>query len=1058
MKNICYSTYKCVIKISTAIFLLLYFIQPAFNQDSIVVEGKIMGIKNAPIAEVSVSIEGLAIDPAITDEEGKFEIKTPSADVWLIIDPIRKYKGKRIFLNNRENIVVHLAEMDVKSGFDDVPFVETAQNRRDILTSFTDIDLRRVEENDFISIDQSFQGIVPGMLTINRSGMPGCGAVSFLRGVSSMNSSNAPLIIVDGMPFENPGLFMTSIEGNFYNPLTSIEPYDISSVTILKDPIATSIYGTRASNGVILIETLDASATQTTINVSYRTGFNLTPDRLIPQLNANQYKTLANEILSSSPMKIENFQDDFPGLYISKEDDEYPRYMHNTNWQDLIFSNAIINDVYMSIKGGSEIATYGLSVGFYDHDGIIENTRYNRYNVGFVSDLNVFDWLKMKLNATLTSSNSYLRESSLSPQTSPILTSLFKPPILSPYKYDDTGQPLTILDDIDELGTSNPLAVVDNFIGENTNYRFISSIKGKADISDRLNFNTMLGINFSTMKEFVFMPNLGMEAYYNGEAHNVSQATNNHLFSFYTDNYLNFSDQFNTYHDINTTVGLRIQTNTYESDFGEALNLPENDQYTSLQSGQNELKNISGQNETWNWMSLYHQIKYKYKDKYLLNTGLSADFSTRTGLQAETAFRIGDYPFGLFYSIGGGWRISEERFLRNANWLENLMLRTSYGITGNDDIGNYNALNYYVLSLYRETSGLIPGGIANTSLKYEQINQLNLGLDLSIKGDKTRISIDYFVQTTEDMFIYMPLESYIGYDFKPENNGVVKNKGFELSLFHRIIDGERFKWDLHSTFTTVSNTVNDLNGIELVTSFDGGQFVTREGEPIMSFYGYNFEGVFADYAEAELAGLVNSKGRHFGAGDAKYTDFSGPNGKPDSVINEYDRVNLGSPTPKFFGSITQSFKYKRWSLSMLFQFVYGNNVFNYTRYLDERMVDLSNQSANTLTRWQYDGDETNVPRALWNDPIGNSDFSSRWIEDGSYARLKTLTLRYSIPEKFIVFKNANFFLTANNVMTLSNYLGYDPEFSYSSRPMQQGIDYSQMPQSRQFIIGVKLGL
>jgi TonB-linked SusC/RagA family outer membrane protein len=1045
-------------KYNLLFIILCIALQSISGQDSLVVTGKIFAGREVPLKDVSVSVEGRDVTPVLTDEDGVFTITVPSGNEWLILNPVGIYKGKRVFLNNRQTVVISLAEEEMKSGYDDVDLISHLENRRDIISSFTDIDLNRIRQKNIVSIDQAFQGTVPGMFTTSHSGMPGQGTVSFLRGIKSMNTSNAPLFIVDGMPIENPGLFESSIDGNSFNPLSTIDPSDISSVTILKDPIFTSLYGMKGSDGVILIQTLQPKSTQTSINFSLQSGFNFSPDNLIPQLNNEQYKSLVNEILTSSPLREETFKEKYPGLYVTEYDAEYARYMHNTIWQNLIFTNSMFYNAYLSISGGSEISTHGLSVGYHNQKGIFDNTGMNRFNVRFVSNLNVFSWFKINVLASLTNTNSSLKESALSPETSPIMTALSKPPILNPYAYDDEGQKLTILDEVDELGTSNPLAVVKNFTGDNKNYRFISSIKGQADISNTMKWNTLVGINFNTLKEYVFMPNKGMETYYFGEADNVSRSANNQIFSFYNDNYLSFKQQYNSIHGLNTSLGFRIHTNNFQADLGEAKNLPKNDQYSNLQSGQSDFRRITGDNGIWNWFSVYNHISYKFKDKYILNSGLSADFSTRTGKDAETAFNLFGLPFGLFYSIGAGWRISDEFFLNHLQGLENLLLRVSYGATGNDDIGNYNALNYYTQVRYRETSGLIPGPVTNTTLKYEKVRHLNLGLDLSLWGGRTSFTVNYFNLLTEDMLVLIPQEGYTGYMFKPENSGNVKNTGFEIMGFHRIIDKRVLKWDISPVLTFLSNEVTQMNGRELITPFEGGEFVTREGNPVNSFYGYQFEGVFETSENALEANLVNEKGIPFRAGDARYKDFSGPDNTPDGIINDYDKIVLGSPNPSVFGSLLTSLKFHRWSLDMMVQFVYGNEIFNYVRYRNERMIDLSNQSTNVLNRWQYEGQMTDVPRALWNDPVGNSDFSSRWIENGSYMRLKYLTLCYTIPDNFHVFKNAALYITATNLFTWNEYLGYDPEFSYSVDPMEQGIDYGLMPQFRQFLFGIRFGL
>ncbi|MEX0980568.1 MAG: SusC/RagA family TonB-linked outer membrane protein [Bacteroidales bacterium] len=1039
------------------LFLVVLFAAlPA--QDSLLVTGKVTAGKNNPLKDVSVSVEGYNISPVITDSSGNFSISVPTGSVWLMIVPLGDYESKRIFLDGRQSLMISLTPDIMKSYNDPVPINHQIISRSDIITSYFDIDLEKNPINDVETFDQLIQGSVPGLWLTHHSGMPGLGAIGFIRGINSMNATNAPLVVVDGMPLEPPGIFQTEIQGNYSNPLSNIDPNDISKLTILKDPTATAIYGAKASNGLILIQTLDPKSTQTSIDISMQRGISLAPSRFIPQLDREQYLLLANEVLSSSNLKEEDFEIAYPGLYTDRNDDAYYRYMHDTNWQKYIFSNGQSSNIYFSMKGGSEIAKYGLSVSYLNQDGVFENSTHDRFNVRFVSYLNLFPRFKMDVTSNLINGNSSLKESAVSKEVSPVLTSLFKAPLMNRYQYDEKGNRLSMIDDTDELGTSNPYALMKNYIGDTKDYRFITSIKGLLDISKTMKMISIVGLNFNTMKEFIFMPNIGMEKYFDGEALNVAQSTNNYLFSFYNDNYLSLNKQFGNIHALNAVTGFRIHTNTLQTDFGRAMNMPENDEYTRLQAGQNDLRVLGGINSRWNWASLYNQINYKFKDKYLLNVSGSADFSTRYGAQSETSVRISNLPIGLFYSLGAGWRLSQESFLREVKGLENILLRASYGKTGNDDIGNVNALDYYYLTRYRETSGLIPGSAANKSLKYEEFYQFNTGIDVSFWGGRTRLTVDYYISKSSDILVYEPLESYMGYSFLPANSGMLNNSGWEFAFNQRLIDGHQFSWDFSTNLSLISNQVIRVPENESITQFVGGEMITRNGESVNCFYGYEFNGVYSTQQDAQEVNLVNSKGIPYGAGDAIFQDISGPEGIPDGIINDYDKVVLGSPIPDFFGGISNRFIYRRWELSMMIQFVYGNEVFNYVRYMNERMVDLSNQSKNVLNRWQYDGDETNVPRALWNDPIGNSVFSSRWIEDGSYLRLKHLKLSYTIPEGFFKFQNASFYISGTNLLTLHKYLGYDPEFSYSYDPMMQGIDYGLMPQFRKFLIGVKVGL
>ncbi len=1041
------------------VFVSIIPAQDIYGQDqlsnSIMIEGVLLSIDKMPIVNVSVSIEGEDIQPVITDSTGKFRINSPTTQEWLIINPIN-HKSKRVFINGRTSMVIYLADKGLGSGNDKIDLPGVDYIERNIIASHKhmsledDIHLKYVQ-----TLDEYFQGTVPGLLSTRLSGMPGAGTNTMLRGVKSIYTNSQPLYIVDGMPIEGPGIFNSHIEGNDYNPLSSLNPNDISDITILKDAGSTAYYGINGSNGVVLISTLDPSATETTIDLTIRSGMTLKPG-FIPQLNSNQFKTLSNEILASSNMYEEEYESLYPGLFLLDGELGYLPYQHQTDWQNEIFSIATNRDANLSIKGGDEISKYGLSVDYTNNKGVINNTDFTRYNIRFVSFLKVYSWLEMKINANLNNYNYLMQPSALSLEASPVLTSLLKSPLLYPYDYDDNGNLLNTIADISEFDISNPLSVIENSRSLNTNNRFISSINLEANISPDLNWNSMIGINFNNMKEEIFRPDNGMADYLEGIAYSLAEGNTNQLFSVYSQHYLSFNKRINSIHEISSSAGFRIHTNSFENDWGMSKNLPVNDEFSELQSGDNGLREMGGYSEKWNQFSTFTNVNYMLLDKYAIFNTYSLDFSSRNGDDAEGLLNIGKMPLGFFYSIGAGWRLSNESFLKNYSWLENLFLRASYGISGNDDIGNINALDYYMQVRFRESSALIPGNIPNTALKHEESHQSNIGLDISILANRISLTAEYFTNKTKDLFFYEPQAAYIGYESRPTNGGEILNKGIELSAFARVINSPSIKWDISGNLTVLNNEVVSINEDQLFTSFTGGEYISRVGEEINSFYGYEFMGV---YSTEEAAGdLLNDKQMTFGAGDAIYNDTSGPDDIPDGIINEYDKIILGSPIPDYFGSLNNKLYYKNISLNVSFYFVVGNEIFNYLRYQNEKMTDLSNQSVNTLKRWQQEGDETEVPRALWNDPIGNSGFSSRWIEDGSFLRLSDITLSYRLDEKFLVFRNSEFFISAKNIMTWSDYLGYDPEFSHSFNTMEQGIDYGTTPATKQFMIGIKIGL
>ena len=1023
-----------------------------------VIKGVILSTANQPVAGMSVSIEGSNLLPVITNDSGQFRITSGSEQNWILVSTTGNYKTKRIFINGRNKISIYLTPQDLESGDDKIHILSRDISKRDMVASYSDVNLSDIRHSTAMSADQYMQGRVSGLFVVNMSGDAGSGAYTALRGINSINATNQPLYIVDGLPMPLQGIFGSNVAGYSYNQLLGLNPKDISQMTLVKDPVITSTYGSKGSNGVIFIETLDPSVTQTTIDLDVRSGINFSPSRLIPQLNADQHKTLMNEVLFSTGFPEEQIKFYYPDLYLKKSDPRYIDYQHNTNWQNLIFQNSSFYNLNLNVKGGDEIARYGLSFGYNSNKGIIGNTDYQGYNLRFVSRLNIFTWLRMNASVSLNTNSSSIKEAGTVQQTSPILASLGKSPLLNPYQYDDNGNQISTLTEVDEIGVSNPLAIINNYSATNKNYSFIAAVDFESELSKNLALKTKFGIIYNVLNEVVFMPNHGMEHYYNNEAINVAKATNNNLGSFYNNTYLSYNKSLGHGQTLSSETGLNVQTNVYELDWGLTKNALANDQYKAIQDGQNNLREIGGQNRIWNWMSLYEHVSYSLLDKYFLSGSVSLDGSSRIGKNGLNTLKMFGNPYGLFYSAGAAWRLSNESFLKNISWLEDLKLRFTVGQTGNDDIGEASATKYYQAIRYRETVGLFPAVLSNDNLSYETVRQINTGLDIAVLGNRLKASVDIFSAQTNNMLVFTPVASYLGYDFRAENAGSMTNKGVDMSLFLRVLDKSSFKWDVQFNLSFIENQITSMKGDSLVTSLTGAEIVNKVGSPANSFYGYVFEGVYSTQAAATAANMVNDKDMHYQAGDAIYKDISGPNGKPDGVINNYDKTSIGSSLPKGFGGFTNTFSYKRWTLSAMVQFVFGNKIYNYIRNQNEQMTGLQNQSANVLNRWQYDGQLTNVPRALAGDPIGNSAFSTRWIEDGSYLRLKNVYLSYVIPKKFLAFRSAEFYVSVQNILTLSKYLGYDPESSYSYSQMSQGIDYGQTPQVRQFMAGIKFGL
>lgn len=1012
-------------------------------------------VRNAANKQVlpGISITLPGITSSMTDDNGSFSIKLPSTNVILHVSG-PGYTGKDISVRGRDVINIELYEEGFKSVFDDVYTPAGEQSATTGTNSWSPVKANTILSTK-TTADAMLQGKVAGLDVVYRSGAPANGANMYLRGLSTMNAGSQPLYIVDGIPYED-AIYSASLVGNYYsNPLASIDIKDIETITVMKD--GTSLYGVKGANGVVLIRTLRAKELETKINFHMHTGVNFESSR-IPLLNAGSHKLLVTEQLQSSGLNSSQIQA-LP--YINSEipvlekwgyegNVDYYRYNHNTNWQNEIYSPSFNQNYYLNVFGGDEVALYALSVAFLNQEGVVAGTNFQRFNTRFNSEINLTKKLKLRANMSFVYSSRFLVDEGPYKNTNPIYAALVKSPFTAINVYNEEGNLSPVVEDYDVFGNSNPYALVNNSSRGNTQYRFVGNLEGEYHITDRFKMNALVGVNFNKERERIFYPILGVafDTLSLGVVRNSMQHRVDRLFSLYTEASAQYNASFGTDHKLFARGGVRYQMNQSEDDWGIGYNSG-SDNFKSIGYGDALLSEVGGSIGNWNWLSFYGAVDYGFLNKYFLNYTMAADASTRFGRDASS--------FVIYPSLSAAWLLTGEEFLKNTDLFNLLKLRASYGISGNDNIGNYNGIQYYVPQNLLGTYGLVRGNLVDLQLKPEKSTLLNVGLDASFLNERVNVSLEWYTKTVEDMITITPADQISGFNYYITNGGAMKNTGIDLTVNTRIINGSSFKWDLGLTVGTYKNEVTRLSGNEYITSICDGEVLTRVGQPLGVFYGYQTDGVYSTQEAAEADGFVIVDGANvlpFAAGDVRFVNAY----DADNIIDEKDKVIIGDPNPDFFGSISNDLKYKNWTLSMLMTYSVGNDVYNYTRSQLENLSGYDNQTTAVLKRWRAEGDITSIPRAVYGDPMGNSRFSDRWIEDGSYLKLKQITLSYEFPINTKIIRRCTVFGTAENLLTLTAYKGLDPEFALGQSTLYRGIDAFLSAHPRIFSAGFKLDL
>jgi TonB-linked SusC/RagA family outer membrane protein len=1003
------------------------------------------------LAGVKLSVKDFSA--AITDDQGAFTLNVPSYNIDVLISA-EGYAGKQVSLLGNSTLNISLLSSSAVSFQEQVTLPFGPVKKRNTTAAVVGYDANSEWRRPFETPDASLQGRVSGLNVIRRSGSPVVGANMFLRGHNSLYGTNAPLLVVDGMIYDANDYGTSIITNNFTNPLALINVQDIDNYTVLKD--AASIYGTKGANGAIIITTSRAKEQATSIDFGMYASFNEAP-ALMPVMNAYQYRIYLNEMLQSKGMSAT----EIAALPYMNDDTatnpEYFRYHNNTNWQRNIFQNSMNQNYYLKVTGGDNIATYALSVGYTRNEGVIRNTDLNRYNTRFNALFNFSKKFTGVANLAFTYNETNLKYQGVVDKTAPVYLALTKAPFLTANEVNQKGIFSPNLEDTDVLGISNPSVLIENMQAYNRYYRFAGSYTFAYQISKTLSASSLFGVVYDKVRENIFVPRKGVanDTMSNAVIDSRLGSQVKRLFSVYSDSKLEYKKTIAQHHNVASRVGLRYQKTDTEQDFTLGYNSA-TDELVSVQNGVPALRQVGGGIQEWNWMNIYFNADYDFKEKLFLSFNMAMDGSSRFGNEAKSGVTIGGARFAVMPSLGAAWILSSENFMR-ASKLDLLKIRMNYSITGNDDIGNYTHRQAYTSQNFLGMQGLVRTDIPNPAIQWETTRKFNTGVDVAFWNERVNVSVDVYRNKTVNMLVYEPVPAAAGFDNVLTNSGSMQNTGIEANVNVRVLNTAKLKWDVGMMIASNDNKVLSVPGGRISTQYSGANIVTQTNLQSTIFYGYIAQGVFNDENAAAAAGLkkknLDGSFSQFKAGDVQFLDVN-----KDGIIDENDMGIIGIPTPEFFGSVNTHLEYRRFSVDALFTFSQGNDVFNYLRYKLESASTVENQLNSVANRWRAEGQVTNMPKASFGDPMGNNRFSSRWIEDGSYFRLRSASISYAIPFKERFIKNATVYLSGTNLFTLTKYTGYDPEFSASPSLFAQGIDTGLDPIFRTITLGARIGL
>lgn len=1036
------------------------------------VSGRVFAVTSGtPLGGALVSVSGYDGYSALTEEDGTYKLDVPEyATALKITAP--DYNTVRVGINQSgklRDVTMYSSAMRSAYGADDNILNTVVADKFDYSPSLN------------ITSEIGDQ-LGANVRTISRGGTPGIGNFMMMNGINSLHSNGQPLVVIDGVIVDQQ-YDRTMIHDGFYNDiLTSFNVNEIKSVKVMAN--GTAIYGAKGANGVILIETKRNTSLATKIDATVSAGITLLPKSL-PVMSGSQFKTYASDLLKTTGTNLSEFQ------FLTSDPNNYyyNKYNNNTDWNDVIYREAFSQNYGISVQGGDEVASYFLALGYNGAQSVLEDNDVNRLNIRFNTDINMFKHLFIRFDASYSNVTRNLKDQG-APEgynegtvTSVNYLGLVKSPMLSPYAYSNGKISDVAFDNNDEdyldqtlasIGNvnyrlANPASINEYGTAQNKNYFENSylniAITPRWQFNKHLSLSSLFSYTLTNTNDKYYVPINGVPDYY---VSSIGLTVENEIRSLYSsqnsitsDTKIEWGNQYGA-HSIDLLGGFRYMNDRYKVDTQLGYNTG-SDKTPFINDTQNKV--TTGSTNEWTSMSWYGQARYDYRKRYFVEGNLAIESSSRFGKEAKDGFKLAGVRWGVFPGIQAGWVLSNESWF-DVPGIDYAKFTMGYDVSGNDGI-DFDATRTYFKSILfqNKANGLVLGNLGNTEVQWETTRRFSFGTELNFLKNRLNLKVNVFKSWTDNLLTYHELNFITGLENNWVNGGSLENKGYNITVNGHIIATRNWNWELGASVGHYKNKLTALpDGQDYVeTEVYGATIRSQIGQPVNLFYGYKTEAtasgthVYATSEEAKADGLyiLGENGidkTYFGAGDVKFAD----NG--DKEINKADMQVIGDPNPDIYGNIFTSLSYKRIRLDVNFNYSLGNDAYNYLRSQLESGNRFMNQSVAMVNRWSYEGQVTDMPTVMWEDPMGNARFSDRWIEDASYLRLKSITLSYELPLNSTFIHGLTFWGQANNVFTVSKYLGADPDFSMSNSVLEQGIDRGLLANSRNFMLGIKINL